>query len=114
MIVSYNLTGSLTTMQTFSIGDLNFCEQSQDQYRNISFGQNFETQCKVNFLWFIRMVERNPTFKDLYLNYTENNVHFLKSVPVLLKKTFSHNSVSTELRPYFSSFYNQLFAGKKS
>lgn len=92
-------------MQQFSMGDLNFCEQSNDQYRNIRFGQNFEVKCKINFLWLIRMVERNPTFKDMYLNYTENNVNFLKSVPVLLRNAFEHNSVSNNSSERFFFYF---------
>lgn len=93
LLIAFHVNGSLKTIQKLKVNDLNFCDESTMEYTHIKFATNFEKSCSFNLKNLIAKHEQ-PLLYDLYLNYTENNLHLLKSVPVLIRNAFAHNTVS--------------------
>lgn len=93
IIISFDLEGKLKTMRPLSIHDINFCDESASHYTHIKFAQYFETKCAINIKRLISYAETKLTFNDLYLNYTENGIHLMKSVPILIRDVLSYNKV---------------------
>lgn len=100
LLIAFNVNGSLRTIQRFEVNDLNFCDESSMEYTHIKFARNFKKTCSVNLKRLIATHEE-PLLYDLYVNYTENNLNLLKSVPVLIRNAFSHNAVSGFLTKFF-------------
>ncbi|KAJ6624104.1 Meckelin, partial [Pseudolycoriella hygida] len=93
LMVAFNVNGSLKTIQKLEVTDLNFCDESTMDYTRIRFASNFQKTCSVNLRRLIGTLPDEPLLYDLYLNYTENNLNLLKSVPVLIRNVFAHNAV---------------------
>lgn len=93
LLIAFNVNGSLKTIQRLEVNDLNFCDESTMEYTHIKFAKNFQKICSVNLKRLIAMHDDTLLY-DLYLNYTENNLNLLKSVPVLIRNAFAHNAVS--------------------
>lgn len=100
LLVAFNVNGSLKTIQRLEVNDLNFCDESTMEYTHIKFAKNFKKTCSVNLKRLIA-THKEPLLYDLYLNYTENNLNLLKSVPVLIRNAFAHNVVSRSLNYFF-------------
>lgn len=64
--------------------------------------------CHLNMRTLIERGEKQPWFMNFYLNYTENNENFLKSVPILIRNSIVQNSVS-ELDNAFQSLRSITF-----
>lgn len=101
LLVAFNVNGSLKTIQRLEVNDLNFCDESTMEYTHIKFAKNFKKTCSLNLKRLIATHEK-PLLYDLYLNYTENNLNLLKSVPVLIRNAFAHNVVSRSLNHFLS------------
>lgn len=99
LMIGFNVNGSLKTIQKLEVNDLNFCDESTMEYTHIKFAKNFKKTCSVNLKRLIATHEE-PLLYDLYLNYTENNLHLLKSVPVLIRNAFTHNVVGRVYKCY--------------
>lgn len=90
LLVAHELNGELKTIQPLKLGDLNLCGMHQQQ---INFGENLASACQIDLRTLISMGEQKPWFMNLYLNYTENNVNLVKSVPILIRNAFTYNMV---------------------
>lgn len=90
LLVAHELNGNLKTIQPLKMNDLNLCGMNQQQ---IYFGENLAASCQLNIQSLIEMGEQKPWFLNLYLNYTENNLHLVKSVPILIRNAFTYNMV---------------------
>lgn len=90
LLVTHELTGELNTIQPLQLDDLNLCGMHQ---QHINFGENLAGACQIDLRRLIEMGERKPLFLNLYLNYTENGMNLLKSVPVLIRNAFTYNMV---------------------
>lgn len=88
--VSHELNGKLKAIQPLKLDDLMLCESSEEF---IYFGDNMETGCRLNIISLIETGEQRPWFFDIYLSYTENNLHLLKPVPVLIRNMSTFNMV---------------------
>lgn len=75
------------------LNDLNLCGSSQQFIR---FGENMASACQLNLISLIKIGENHASFLNIYLNYTENNLHLVKSVPILIRNAFTYNMVSYE------------------
>lgn len=58
------------------------------------FGKSVKESCRIDLKSLIDLGEARPWFYNLYLNYTENNVNLLKTVPILIRNSASLNAVS--------------------
>lgn len=90
MLVTHALNGSLQAIQPFKLDDLNLCGMSQ---QHIHFGENLASACQMDLRDLLELGERKPWFMNLYLNYTENNLNLVKSVPILIRNSFTYNMV---------------------
>ncbi len=78
------------------LSDLNLCnlvaspgEKLGDRVR---FARNFYQKCSVNLnSWF--ELQKNMKFLTIFLNYYENNINFIQTVPVLMKNIIDYNWV---------------------
>lgn len=78
----------------FNLNHLDFCGKllhHKDPY--IRIGKNYHNKCDLDALEFIRQSQPNGEFIQLYLNYTENNLNIMRSIPVLIRDTFANNMV---------------------
>lgn len=91
IVVSHELNGKLKEIRNLKLNDLNLCGTSQ-QY--ISFGENLASACRINLMSLIEMGEQRPWFLNIYLNYTENGLNLVKSVPILIRNAFTYNMVT--------------------
>lgn len=91
LLVAHDLNGNLKTIQPLQISDLNLCNTLTHQ--SIHFGENMASACQIDLRTLIEMSEKRPWFLNIYLNYTENSLNLLKSVPVLIKNAFTYNMV---------------------
>ncbi|XP_037038516.1 meckelin [Bradysia coprophila] len=91
LLTAFHVNGTLKTIQRLAVSDLNFCDESTMDYTHIKFAKSFVKTCSVNLKHLIA-THNEPLLYDLYLNYTENNLHLLKSVPVLIRNAFAHNA----------------------
>lgn len=89
--VTHELNGNLRRIQPVKLNDLNLCGSTQ---QSIYFGENLATACQIDLRTLIEMGEQRPWFYNLYLNYTENNLHLVKSIPILIRDAFTYNMVS--------------------
>lgn len=90
LLVSHELNGALSTIEPLQLDELNLCGMHQ---QHINFGENLASACQIDLRQLIEMGERKPLFLNLYLNYTENNMSLVKSVPVLIRNAFTYNMV---------------------
>lgn len=91
LLVAHELNGKLKVIQPLKLNDLNLCGMHQQQ--QIYFGQNLATACQIDLRTLIEMGEQKPWFFNLFLNYTENNMQLVKSVPILIRNVFTYNMV---------------------
>lgn len=90
-LMSYDLKGQFKTIRPLTIHDLNFCDESAAQYTRIKFARNFRTKCRLNVKRLIGYAE-SKLFIDLYMQYLENNVTLMRTVPILIRQAFAYNS----------------------
>ncbi|XP_053660519.1 meckelin [Anopheles marshallii] len=93
-LVSYDLQGHLRQFREMRFADLNLCERYDvSQEQRIRFGQNYHRRCVLNVH---RLVEDfgEVEFLSLYVNYYEQRVRLMRSVPILIGNAFSQNSDS--------------------
>ncbi|XP_035893004.1 meckelin [Anopheles stephensi] len=91
-LVSYDLHGHLRQFREMRFSDLNLCERYDvSQEQRIRFGQNYQRTCVLNVR---RLVEDfgEAEFLSLYVNYYEQKVRLMRSVPVLIENGFSQNT----------------------
>lgn len=91
LLVAHELNGELKTIQSLKLDDLNLCGMHQ---QHINFGENLADACQIDLRSLIKIGERKPWFLNLFLNYTENNINLVKSVPILIKNAFTYNMVN--------------------
>lgn len=104
LMVAHELNGDLSKIQSLKLSDLDLC----GVYRqNIHFGENVASACQIDLKTLIEWGERRPWFLSLYLNYTENNLHFVKSVPILVRNAFTYNMVSNGFHFLVAPFFNK-------
>lgn len=94
LLVSHLLSGDLHLIKPLKLPDLNLCPNSA---KHIHFGKNIMENCRLNLRMLIDRGEKQPWFMNLYLNYTENNENFLKSIPILIRNSIVQNTVSIEM-----------------
>ncbi|XP_052890600.1 meckelin [Anopheles moucheti] len=93
-LVSYDLHGHLRQFCEMRFADLNLCERYDvTQEQRIRFGQNYHRRCILNVH---RLAEDfgEVEFRSLYVNYYEQRVRLMRSVPILIGNAFSQNSDS--------------------
>lgn len=88
--MAHDLSGELKSIRSMNLNDLNLCGPHQ---QHIDFGQNLASACQIDLRTLIEMGERKPWFFNLYVNYTENNMNLVKSVPILIRNAFTYNMV---------------------
>ncbi|XP_031629112.1 meckelin [Contarinia nasturtii] len=88
LLVAHSLNGELQTIQPLKLDDLNLCGMHQQQ---VHFGQNLASACQIDLRALIEIGERKQSFLNLFLNYTENNLNLVKSVPILIRNAFTYN-----------------------
>ncbi|CAO1407289.1 unnamed protein product [Diamesa serratosioi] len=93
-IVSYNVTGELTEMRQMKMNDLNLCNRVSSPsgmwQQRLQFAENINVKCNIN-LKELMLLEPEMNFKTIFLNYFENKVNFLQTIPVLIRNSFDHN-----------------------
>lgn len=97
--MAHELNGNLKSIQPFKLSDLDLCGT---HHQHINFGKNLANACKLDLQTLIDMGEQKPWFLNLYLNYTENNMNLVKTVPVLIKNAFTYNMVNRGFFVVFS------------
>lgn len=71
--------------------DLNLCERySVSQEQRVRFAQNYERRCRVSLQQMLEDFSE-PEFFNLYADYYDQKARLLRSIPVLVRKAFSHN-----------------------
>lgn len=90
LLVAHELSGELQRIQPLKLDDLNLCGMHQQQ---IKFGENLASACQIDLRALIEIGERKPWFLNLFLNYTENNINLVKTVPILIRNAFTYNMV---------------------
>lgn len=107
MMVAHELNGDLRKIQPVKLNDLNLCGSSQ---QSIHFGENLASACQLDLRTLIEIGEQRPWFLNLYLNYTENNLHLIKSIPILIRNAFTYNMVRPWIlvpnEQYFLNFFS--------
>uniref|UniRef100_A0A182MCG5 Meckelin n=1 Tax=Anopheles culicifacies TaxID=139723 RepID=A0A182MCG5_9DIPT len=91
-LVNYDLHGHLRQFREMRFADLNLCERYDvSQEQRIRFGQNYQRKCALNVN---RLVEDfgEVEFLSLYVNYYEQRVRLIRSVPILIANAFSQNT----------------------
>lgn len=91
LLVAHELNGDLNKIQLLQLSDLDLCGVHR---QNIHFAENSASACQIDLKRLIEWSEQRPWFLSLYLNYTENNLHFVKSVPILIRNAFTYNMVN--------------------
>lgn len=91
-IVSFRLNGDLDKFKLMEINDLNLCAKYGSRYKYIKFGENLEENCEINGRDLDHRFLGDMKFFTIYLNYFENDLEYLKAVPILVKNIFSHNN----------------------
>lgn len=91
-LVSFRLNGDLDKFKFMEINDLNLCAKYGSKYKYIKFGENFQDNCEINGRDLNYKFLGEMKFFTIYLNYIENNLQYLKAVPILVKKIFSNNN----------------------
>lgn len=95
--MSYNLTGDLTEMRQMKLNDLNLCNRVSSPpglwKQRLQFAENINVKCNINLKELV-LLEPEMNFKTIFLNYFENKVNFLQTVPVLIRNSFDHNEVT--------------------
>lgn len=77
------------------LDDLNLCGSgSKITQKFIQFGVNIKDECRINGRSLIEKSNVGMLFHNLYLNYYENNIRFLKVIPILIRDAFTYNEVS--------------------
>ncbi|EAT42306.1 AAEL006128-PA, partial [Aedes aegypti] len=91
-LVSYDLYGHLKNFRAMRLTDLNLCERySASQELRIRFAQSYHRRCRISLR---RMLQdfSEPEFINLYVDYYDQKIRLLRSIPVLIRKAlFSHN-----------------------
>lgn len=94
VLVGHSLDGELQTIETLRATDFNLCAaKATTTNQNIRFGENVVDTCALDLHALLEMGEQRPWLMNMYLNYTENGLHLMKAVPVLIRNAFSHNMV---------------------
>lgn len=91
-LVSFRLNGILDKFKFLEINDLNLCAKYGSKNKYIRFGENLEETCEINGRELDQRFYGEMKFFTIYLNYIENSLEYLKAVPILVKKIFSHNN----------------------
>lgn len=91
-LVSFQLNGDLDKFQFMELNDLNLCAKYRSKYKYIKFGENLKDNCEINERDFQYKFLGEIKFFTIYLNYIENNLQYLKAVPILVKKIFVNNN----------------------
>lgn len=90
LLVAHELDGDLNKIQPLQLSDLDLCGVHR---KGINFAENLASACQIDLKRIIEWGEQRPWFLSLYLNYSENNLHFVKSVPILIRNAFTYNMV---------------------
>lgn len=105
--ITFDVEGNLMRHAKMEIDELNLCERyMQNVNGGIRFGENRQVMCKLKLSNLVNDF-KDMEFYDLYFDYFENDVRFLKSLPVLIKKLFSYHEVRFYL--FFYTFQQLLF-----
>lgn len=91
LLIAHELNGDLNKIQPLKLSDLDLCGVHR---HDIHFGENMASACQIDLQTLIEWGEQRPWFLSLYLNYTENNLRFVKSVPILIRNAFTYNLVN--------------------
>lgn len=102
LLVAHELNGNLNKIQPLKLSDVDLCGIHR---KYIHFGENLASACQIDLQTLIEWGEQRPWFLNLYLNYTENNLHFIKAVPILIRNAFTYNMVNRIHRFFFWFIY---------
>lgn len=115
--VGYGLRGNLLSYEFVEWGDFNLCTKyttGGDEDR-LKFGSNTRDKCKISVRKLIReQDEPVMKFYDLYLNYADNGVRYLKGVPVLIRNIFSHDQVYSINKTLTTISFRVLFLNSEN
>ncbi|XP_058824301.1 meckelin isoform X2 [Topomyia yanbarensis] len=90
-LISYDLYGHLKSFRAMRLTDLNLCERyAVSREQRVSFAQNYYRQCRISLQ---RLLDdfAEPEFINLYADYYDQRARLLRSIPILVRKAFSHN-----------------------
>ncbi|XP_055605729.1 meckelin [Uranotaenia lowii] len=91
-LISYDLYGHLKSFRIMRLTDLNLCERySASQEQRIRFGQNYARKCRVSFRRLVADLGNEVEFYNLFADFYDQKARLLRSVPILIRKAFSHN-----------------------
>lgn len=94
VLVGHSFDGELQTIEALRSTDFDLCAaKATPASQNIRFGENIVDTCTLDLRALLEVGEQRPWLLNLYLNYTENGLHLMKAVPVLIRNAFSHNMV---------------------
>lgn len=94
--IEFDVDGNLVKHAKLEIDELNLCERYMVADGDIRFGVNRHAKCRLKLKNLIEDF-KEMKFYDLYLDYNENDVRLLKSIPILISSRFSQNEVSFKL-----------------
>lgn len=88
------MDGELQTIEALRWTDFDLCAAKlTTSSQHIQFGENIVDTCTLDLHALLEVGEQRPWLMNVYLNYTENGMHLMKAVPVLIRNAFSHNMV---------------------
>lgn len=89
--ITFDIDGNLKRHAKIEFDELNLCERYSVQSSDgVRFGVNRQVNCKLKLSNLVHDF-KEMEFYDLYLDYFENDIRLLKSIPVLIKNLFSYN-----------------------
>lgn len=95
-ITSFNLEGNLLEYRPMYLSDLNMCNLVSTPIDSIGdrirFAENFHQRCRLNLRSWLD-IQKDMKFMTIFLNYFENNINFIQTVPVLIKNAYGTNRV---------------------
>lgn len=109
-IMSFKLNGKLFRMRSFNVNDLNLCGKYSSKIKRIKFGENNHENCELN-LENVLTDNEDMLFHNLYLDYSENGVRFLKHIPVLIRH-YEGDPVEHVSNQYVVLFFLNIFVNK--
>ncbi|XP_055544180.1 meckelin [Wyeomyia smithii] len=90
-LISYDLYGHLRSFRAMRFADLNLCERySASQEQRVRFARNYDRRCRISLQQLLEDFSE-PEFVNLYADYYDQKARLLRSIPVLVRKAFSHN-----------------------
>lgn len=95
-IASNNLAGEFVEYRPMKLRDLNLCNRisSSKHLDRIKFAVNHQENCIINLKSLVNLKE-NMKFSSIFLDYFENNVNFIQTVPILIRNAFGENRVNS-------------------